>query len=47
MHALEQIEVDFEPLDPITSIGDALASDRDQIWDKADGQFPTTRDFCP
>lgn len=37
--ALEQIEVDYEPLDPITSIGDALASDRDQIWDKADGNL--------
>ncbi len=37
--ALELIEVDYEPLDPIASISHALSTGRDQIWDKADGNL--------
>ncbi len=45
--ALELIEVDYEPLDPIASISHALTTGRDQIWDKADGNllFDETRSY--
>ncbi|MEM7286174.1 MAG: xanthine dehydrogenase family protein molybdopterin-binding subunit [Actinomycetota bacterium] len=35
--ALELIEVDYEPLQAVATIGQALQSDREQLWEKADG----------
>ncbi|WP_419928918.1 xanthine dehydrogenase family protein molybdopterin-binding subunit [Candidatus Poriferisocius sp.] len=35
--ALELIEVDYEPLDAVANISQAFETDREQLWDKADG----------
>ena len=35
--ALELIDVDYEMLDPVASIADALSVNTEQLWDKADG----------
>lgn len=35
--AVELVEVEYEPLDSIASMADALRSDAPQVWDKADG----------
>ncbi len=35
--AAELVEVDYEPLDAVASISDALAADSEPLWEKADG----------
>ena len=35
--AIERIEVEYDPLDPVASIADGLASDKPQLWEKANG----------
>jgi len=35
--AVELVEVEYEPLDSIASMADALRSDAPQVWEKADG----------
>ncbi|MDJ0769624.1 MAG: xanthine dehydrogenase family protein molybdopterin-binding subunit [Ilumatobacter sp.] len=43
--ALESIDVEFEPLDSIASMGDALRSAAPQIWERADGNVLYERDW--
>jgi len=37
--AIELVEVDYTPLDPVASIADALRPSSEQIWAKADGNL--------
>lgn len=45
--ALELIEVDYEPLEPVADIAQALSSERPALWDKADGNvlFDQTQNY--
>lgn len=43
--AIELVEVDYDELDPIATMGDALRSETAQVWDKADGNVLYDRDW--